>query len=238
MKESIYTIPVNEVLEPREGCPLCRMRDMLEQRAVEYIMGAAMMEPDVRQETNRQGFCSRHYDKMLSQRNRLSLALMLQSRLAELLDQDLISQTSKAPLMERLKGTASGQGEDCYICGKIQWAMSRMVSNLMGMYTAQEEVRQLFEQQPKLCYPHYKLLMEQQDRVGKKYRKQFCDTAKRLVKSEMELLFQDVSHFCKMFDYRNSDLKADWGNSRDSIERAIGFLTGETEIISKPKGNG
>lgn len=56
MKESIYTIPVSEILEPRQGCPLCILRDTLEKRAVEYIMGAAMMEPDVRQETNRQGF--------------------------------------------------------------------------------------------------------------------------------------------------------------------------------------
>ena len=73
------------------------------------------------------------------------------------------------------------------------------------------------------------------DEKRKKYRKQFSDTAKRLVKTEMEMLFQDVSHFCNMFDYRNSDLKADWGNSRDSIERTIGFLTGRTEFVEKSK---
>ena len=111
MKESIYTIPVSEVLEPRDGCPLCRMQDTLEKRAIEYIMGAAMMEPDVRQETNRQGFCSNHYNMMLSQRNRLSLALMLQSRLAELLDQNLSIQPAKVSLIERLKGEGSSQKE-------------------------------------------------------------------------------------------------------------------------------
>ena len=65
MRESILTIPISEILEPREGCPICRMRDMLEQRTVEYIMGAAMMEPDVRIETNRAGFCSAHFAQML-----------------------------------------------------------------------------------------------------------------------------------------------------------------------------
>ena len=34
----------------------------------------------------------------------------------------------------------------------------------------------------------------------------------------------DVTHFCRMFDYRNKD--GDWGNSRDAIERAIAYLTG------------
>lgn len=33
----------------------------------------------------------------------------------------------------------------------------------------------------------------------------------------------DVTHFCRMFDYRNNG--GDWGNSRDSIERSIRYLT-------------
>ena len=81
MRESILTIPISEILEPREGCPICRMRDMLEQRTVEYIMGAAMMEPDVRQDTNRLGFCFTHYQQLMMQNNRLSLGLMLNSHL-------------------------------------------------------------------------------------------------------------------------------------------------------------
>ena len=60
MRDDICTIPVSEVFEVNDGCPICRMRDMLEQRTVEYIMGAAMMEPDVRIETNRAGFCHVH----------------------------------------------------------------------------------------------------------------------------------------------------------------------------------
>ena len=48
MRESILTIPVNEVFEPRCGCPICAMRNTVEEHICEYIMGAAMMEPDVR----------------------------------------------------------------------------------------------------------------------------------------------------------------------------------------------
>ena len=36
-------IPISEVFEPRDGCPICRMRDMLEDRMATYITGAAMM---------------------------------------------------------------------------------------------------------------------------------------------------------------------------------------------------
>ena len=42
MRESILTIPINEVFEPREGCPICAMRNTVEQHISEYIMGAAI----------------------------------------------------------------------------------------------------------------------------------------------------------------------------------------------------
>ena len=80
MRESILTIPINEVFEPREGCPICAMRNTVEQHISEYIMGAAMMEPDVRMETNRLGFCHTHFNSLLKQNNRLSLGLMLNTK--------------------------------------------------------------------------------------------------------------------------------------------------------------
>ena len=58
MKESIYTIPISEAFEPKRDCPFCTLKNELERHFVEYITGAAMMEPDVRIQTNKQGFCN------------------------------------------------------------------------------------------------------------------------------------------------------------------------------------
>ena len=82
MRESILTIPITDVFEPKCGCPICRIRDTLEQHTIEYIMGAAMMEPDVRIETNKAGFCKEHFEQMRACKNRLSLALMLHRELS------------------------------------------------------------------------------------------------------------------------------------------------------------
>ena len=84
MREDICTIPVSEVFEESDGCPICRMRDTVEERIISYILGDAMMEPDVRIETNRVGFCENHYDKMLNYRARLQLALVLQTHIDEI----------------------------------------------------------------------------------------------------------------------------------------------------------
>ena len=57
MDEKIYTIPVNEAFDEYDGCPFCRMRRTLEDNERELIMGASMMEPDIRIKTNKLGFC-------------------------------------------------------------------------------------------------------------------------------------------------------------------------------------
>ena len=83
MNDSIYTIPISEVFEPKDGCPICRMRNTLEKRCVEYITGAAMMEPDIRIKTNEKGFCKTHFPMIYAQKNKLSVALILESHLNE-----------------------------------------------------------------------------------------------------------------------------------------------------------
>ena len=84
MREDICTIPISEIFEENDGCPICRMYERAEKRIVEYILGDAMMEPDVRIATNKVGFCQHHYDKMLSTRGRLQLSLMLQTHIDEI----------------------------------------------------------------------------------------------------------------------------------------------------------
>ena len=76
MKETIATIPINDLFAPKDGCPFCRMRDMLEDRMATYITGAAMMEPDVRIETNRLGFCKDHFEHILQRGSRLLLPFL------------------------------------------------------------------------------------------------------------------------------------------------------------------
>ena len=51
----------------------------------------------------------------------------------------------------------------------------------------------------------------------------FASVTARLSKQYLEALSKDVTHFCRMFDYRNQG--ADWGNSKDAIERSIEYLT-------------
>lgn len=226
MRESIYTIPVNEVFVPENGCPICRMRDMLEERCLEYIMGAAMMEPDVRMETNRLGFCTDHYFTMLKRRNRLSIGLMLESHLEEveknILKGDFTALFDKQSRAKKAKAL----GESCYVCSKIDWAMERMLSTVFRLYTNEKAFREAFRECDYLCLPHYELLVSRgANEIPKKSFSDFHKDALKLTTDHLAELRGDVSHFCKMFDYRNSGEDADWGNSKDAVERAVEYLT-------------
>lgn len=226
MKESIYTIPVSEVFEPRCGCPLCRLRDTLEQRCVDYIMGAAMMEPDIRIRTNEQGFCADHYQMMLKLKNRLSLALMLESHLAEIKKGKYGDIRKKAKTKKAKRDGAKTVNDSCYVCDTIQWAMEKMLSTVLRQYQADAGFKKLFSEQEYLCLPHLEMLLcAAEDEMPKKALAEFTAEAIALADKHLDTVLGDVSHFCKMFDYRNSGKDADWGNSRDSIERAVALLS-------------
>ncbi|MBQ8965396.1 DUF6062 family protein [Ruminococcus sp.] len=225
MRESILTIPVTEIFEPKCGCPICRLRDTLEQRTVDYIMGAAMMEPDVRIETNKQGFCKVHFEQMRACKNRLSLALMLSTHLQSLQKNVLKRQSIFEGKSARQK-RVSAVNNDCFVCNKVEWGMSRIMVTLFELYEQQSEFRELFAEQEMLCLPHYDMLVSAcTDKMDKKLQNGFKEACAALTEKYLAELEKDVTHYCNMYDYRNNGSDADWGNSKDSIERAIKFLT-------------
>ncbi len=224
MQENICSIPINDVFMPKDRCPMCRMRDMLEERKAEYITGSAMMEPSVRVQTNKQGFCFRHFEMMVRLGKRLSNALILESHLQQI-SEDFIPETApKKP--DKKKMAALGELiNDCFICRDIKQNMENMVRIVHAMWQSEPEFRQLYSEQQYICLEHFYLLMNvDQKGLGKNYQA-FYEETSRLTGGYLNSLRQDVHHFCTMFDYRNSGSN-NFSGTKDSIERSIEFLTG------------
>ena len=233
--EQIYTIPVNEAFEASAadhslGCPFCAIFNKLEENELDLILGASMMEPDIRIKTNREGFCGAHYEKMLGMKNRLGLALMLESHLDE------VKKGLKGSLAASLLGKkheAAGKYMDkmqssCYICGKVSFHVSRMLSNLIYLYAKDEAFRAKYAAMPYFCIPHAKLMLETAKKeLSGKDLNAFCDLTMKIEGEYLDSLREDVSWFCKKFDYRYAD--EPWGNAKDAPIRAADFLTGKKE---------
>lgn len=231
MREDICTIPISEVFEPKDGCPLCRMRDMLENRIAEYITGAAMMEPDVRIETNRLGFCQPHFGMIRERGSRLSIALILESHLKEI-ENKMFPPAGDVPSKKQLQ-EAEALSKSCFMCENIDKNMDHLLQTVLKLWQGEADFRRLYSEQPYLCLPHYNLLIHAAEKMPRKLRGPFSQATADLAGNYLRELEKDVTHFCRMFDYRNNG--TDWGNSKDSIERAIQFIT--TRRVETPEEN-
>lgn len=227
MREDICTIPVSEGFEEKDGCPLCRMRAIAEKRVVDYIMGAAMMEPDVRVKTNELGFCKDHYLKMRRANNRLSLALMLDSHIQQVKSNVFGENKLFKPKPKKIIYKAVRLQETCFICDKMNFGMEHMLDTIYRTYETDKDFRKLVAEQSEFCLPHYTMLEENiPDNMNKDRAKEFSQAIKQITLNYLDELGNDVRHFCNMFDYRNNGEDADWGNAKDAIERATAFFDG------------
>ncbi len=230
--ERIYTIPVNEafdasISDPACGCPLCALYNKLEEDELELILGGSMMEPDVRIKTNELGFCGTHFDKLFKKKNRLGLGLILESHLGEIeksFKGKGIASLFSSP-SDKVLRTAARLDRSCYICQRIEHNFSGMLSTVVLLFEEDEAFRKKLAGQPYFCLPHTRRLLERgEGNLSKKLLPLFNEAVMRPVKEYLSALSGDVSWFCKKFDYRYGE--EPWYNAKDSIERAILFLSG------------
>ncbi len=251
MKETIYTIPVNEAFETPCECPMCKLENRFENDRVNYYLGPSLMEPDNRIETNETGFCAKHFAMMYDTRaNRLGLGLMIHTHMQEQNKKieklaKSAGETSDAPkkgFFDLLKGSSDNaeaaerlikyvkeQQEECCICRDLVKTMERYCEVITYMYFAEKDFRVRFDGGMGFCMPHFAMLMEaaKKNLSGSK-KEEFLGSLVKMQIANLKRIEGEVEWFTKKFDYRNQD--ADWGNSRDAVSRSIEKLTGITGL--------
>ncbi len=254
MKETIYTIPVNEAFETPCECPLCRLETRFENDRVNYYLGPSLMEPENRVETNETGFCAKHFRLMYETRaNRLGLGLMIHTHMCEqnkkfekAAGAKEGGDTKKSFLRSVKSGSASksadallryidGRQDSCCICRDLVKTMDRYCEVITHMYFTDKEFREHFDGGLGFCMPHLAMLI----RASQKYlsgakQEAFTENLIKMQIENMKRIEDEVEWFTKKFDYRNRD--ADWGNSRDAVPRSIEKLTGLTGLTETDKG--
>lgn len=227
MKETICTIPINDIFMPKDGCPICRMEKMLEEQYVRFITGDAMMESSIRIETNKKGFCRHHFEQMQTVGQKLPNALILESHLQEIIDLHMPKKLKGKPDKKQLESIKK-ELSSCYVCDRIESDMHHFMATIFVEWAKGEEFRKLYNEQPFICLKHYHFIMDaamQKGGIPSKYLSDFYAETAALTKNYLLSLKEDISYFCSMFDYRNKGKQ--WGTSIDAIERSTDFLTGK-----------
>ena len=81
MAEQLHTIPIADAMENAGECPFCYIERRVENHSMDYVLGhgASYMEADIRDMTDRQGFCRAHFKKMFDYGNSLGNAWILKT---------------------------------------------------------------------------------------------------------------------------------------------------------------
>lgn len=233
MKEQIHTVPVNEAFDAGDECPFCYLQRKAEQSAIRYALGpgASYMEPDVRGETDRQGFCGAHLKKMYDYGNSLGSALMMQTWLNIFLEElddrmenyELPAKRSlfrkKAEGPDSLAGWLADRTGSCYLCSKLDYNMERYIATFFAL-VKEEEFRKKVEGSKGFCLRHFEdLLKAAGEALPNAQREWFYATVFRLMRENLARVKGDLDWFIEKFDYRNA--AADWRNSRDAVSRTM-----------------
>ena len=240
MREQIHTIPVNEAFDAHDECPFCFMERKVEQSAIRFVAGpgASYMEPDVREATDRAGFCVHHMQKLYTYGNSLGNALMLQTYMAGLLKEFSVAAENfeipeKKPLFGKRKQPPKEDAywkrlrqrvESCYICDKIEYNMSRYYRTFFVLLK-EPEFRAKVEGSKGFCLRHFsRMLEEAEEHLPNAQREWFYPMVFDLMEKNLIRVKEDIDWFTAKFDYRNAG--APWKNSQDAVPRAMQKLEG------------
>ncbi|MDR0326400.1 MAG: DUF6062 family protein [Oscillospiraceae bacterium] len=209
MKETIYSIPINESFEVIDGqCPLCRLHLKLIDDTLDYTLGAAMMEPDVRQRTNALGFCPGHLDALIKRQKRLPLALVLETHIQTL-------QKSDKHLFS----------ENCYVCDRVGGFLRAYYTNILYLWRTEETFRKKWDAQPMICRPHTAALAAAAPKeLSKKEAPVFTASLRQKASAYMQGLSESLAIFIRSFDHRFAG--EDLGEHKQAVQVTAAFLSG------------
>lgn len=246
MKEKIYTIPITESYEQDSECPFCFLEKKLENEAVDYALGAAMMEPDYRLVSNDKGYCSKHFAQMFASPNKLSLALILDTHLEEVIKKlasaesfvngagskkgGLFRKSAPPSSDSELVKTTAALQSSCVICDKLNETISRYTEVFFYMWEKDAAFREKVLSSKGLCLKHFGMLTEKA-RDCLKSPDEFIKPMYNLEMKNLNRIKEDIHKFTLKFDYRNKDMP--WGTAEDAPIRTIEKLRGYNIPVKK-----
>ncbi len=239
MKEKLYTIELHDALTSGDECPFCWLERKLEQAAIEFVLGSSYMESDIRDMTDRRGFCRRHTKAMYDYGNTLGNAWILKTRMIYLRE-ELKKQTDHftpepAGMFGRLKKKESGgnpvsawvQKEEshCYVCDRMDETYRRVLDTFVHQVKHEKEFLELVRSSKGFCIHHFGDLVDVcEQQLGKKEQDQIFPLLFEQMNRELERIQGDIDWLIEKYDYRNAD--KDWKNSQDAVQRTMQKITG------------
>ena len=240
MKEKLYTIPLNDAVNADDECPFCYIERNVEQDLMDFVLGscASYMESDVREDTDKEGFCRVHMKKMFDYGNTLGNGWILKTYYKKLLKEMegefARFKPGKQSMADRLRRVTSRNAigvwaaqkeESCYICDRFKKEYPRYLDTFFYLYENDPTFAEKIRKGKGFCLHHFGDLCSHADgKLSDKEKETFFPEIFEVMQRNMERMSADVDWLIEKFDYLNKD--ADWKNSKDAVQRGMQKLRG------------
>ncbi len=229
MKEHIYTIPITDALNEECGCLLCEIEKKLESEAISYFLGASLMEPDAREDTNKNGFCRAHTKMLYEGGNSLGLSLILETHIKEFSKNftsnektGLFKKPDNKEAIKRIENAV----KSCSVCNKLNLQMEAAARNLIYLISKEKDFKEKFFNKGVLCSHHASLVLSLCEKeLGAKKGGEVYNEICAMQKAYLEELYNNLHAFVTSFDYRSTNEKP--------TEKVKGSLGEAVKYISK-----
>ncbi len=240
MKEQIHTIPIADAMANSGECPFCYIERRTEDHCMDFVLGhgASYMEADIRDMTDREGFCRNHFKKMFDYGNALGNAWILKTltlRHMNEMTKEFKHFNPETSGKKGLFGKSTGSNSivewidkresSCFICTSVNNTFQSYMETFFTMYKNDSDFRKQVSETKGFCLTHFKTLLQGADKLlSGKERNDFYDMVLPLMAKNMDRVYEDVAWFIEKYDYKNKD--ADWKDSKDAIQRGMQKLRG------------
>lgn len=233
MKETIYTIPLNEAFDTDCECAVCEFMRKEEINLVNSTMGASMMEPEFREITNRMGFCKIHQKMVLNTESKLSVALVYHTHMTQMMDtlanisksaegntkKSLFKKSDFRQSLEEELDKLHITNSSCAICKRLSETEERFLNNLIYLYKKEKDFKEKVLNSKGFCLVHYKALLScAMNSMSDGELMEFVKDISDVQNKNFKRLTDEVEYFSSLFDYKNKG--KDPKESRTALSRS------------------
>lgn len=201
MNYHIDTGLIKDKLKVDCECPLCEIKQVVEEQFIHEFLNDAVMEDNTRIKVGKHGFCSRHFDMLFSRQNKLSVALQICTRI------DVMS-----PKLEQVSSLKSAQKQadfileninDCAICDLVEDSMIKYYKTMAQMFMNERNFFKSLLATKGFCLEHYAMLLKYAKYAGP-MAKEYVSLLSGLESRNLKRIRGDLQGFCDKHDYRNA----------------------------------
>jgi hypothetical protein len=229
-------------------CPLCWLRDGAEKTYLLSFTHSRVMEPNVRVQTNRTGFCPDHYRLLYAGENKLGLALMVHTHLQERLpgmraDLESLGRGAGAgrPASAGKGRALRGRGararaeaaaaslaslrDECFICTLLDADVARWIFTILYLWGKDPGFPAVFRASRGFCLGHFLDAFRAAQRTLRAERlERWCGDVIPLMTGSLERLERELWEFTQLFHDSHRGLGTD--EQRTALARALRKLAG------------